>query len=357
MKILFYIPSMAPAGGIERVVSSIVNKLSGEYEITLLTKDKKESFYTINREVKTETLSCHSRLNMNNRFIRMAQIFYGILSSALKLKKFKKSHSFDYIYITHPISYLECLFSGISYDKIVISEHGSHSNYNFVYKVIKSLIYKKAYSYCVPTKLDYDFYLKMGFPVRYTPHFKPELNYKYQTPKEQVVLNIGRFTEDKQQLVLLGIWKNVIEKIDGNWILKIVGTGELNDILTDYIDKNELKERVKLVKPCRNIEKIYGSSEIFALTSKSEGFGMVLLEAISFGMPVISFDCPSGPRDIINQDNGYLIQPGDTKSFENKLISLINNSNLRNELSKTALKSSEKWSDKKIVSLWKDVFI
>lgn len=354
-KILFIIPSMTPAGGIERVVSTIANKLSLAFECTILTYDNNDSFYTISERVIQKKLDCNFKLNMGNRFIRAFQVGIKFLMVNLRLKKILKDKDYDYIYVTHPLDHLQLLISGCNIKKIVISEHGANNNYNGIYKFIRKYTYKKCYAYCVPTTADYEFYKKFGFPVKYSPHYRPQLSYKKISSDSKVVLCIGRLTPDKQHLKLLNLWKKIHEHTQNEWILKIVGNGELHDTLVAAIEENNLSSSVELHAATKDIERYYSDSSIFVLTSRSEGFGMVLLEAISFGLPVVAFDCPSGPKDIINDQNGFLVPVGSDDEFVARVISLINNDELRKNYIDKSYISSKEWDDEKITNIWMNI--
>ncbi|PSU55183.1 glycosyltransferase, partial [Photobacterium phosphoreum] len=153
----------------------------------------------------------------------------------------------------------------------------------------------------------------------------------------------------------LKIWNSIDEDLRDGWLLKIVGCGELDGDLRDYINHNELESTVKLVEPCNNIESIYKSASIFALSSRSEGFGMVLLEAAGFGIPLIAFNCPSGPRDIINKSNGYLIDIDDCQSYRYELIRMMNDEKLLMSLSLGSVQTFNQWSDENISKIWLDI--
>ncbi|WP_421270452.1 glycosyltransferase family 4 protein [Aeromonas taiwanensis] len=356
-KILFYIPSLSPAGGIERVLSTIANKLSDKYHVTILTKDGCDSFYTLNKSVKLRSLNIPLVLNMNSKFQRI--ISYGIntIASIRKIRSFFCGDEvYDYIYITHPTSQLELILANVDSNKIVISEHGAASNYNIMYRVIKRLTYRRCHAYCVPTKMDFELYRKYGYPVIYTPHYKPILKYKLVDFNSRVVLNIGRLTPDKNQFELIRIWASISEEIRDGWILKIVGTGELAQELQDFIVSHGLSHSILIEAPMKNVEEVYASASIFALTSRSEGFGMVLLEAAGFGLPLIAFDCPSGPRDIINDKNGYLIPDGNAQLYKERLSQMMMENALKIKLGIGAKDFSDGWSDDYITGIWRRVF-
>lgn len=355
-KILFYLPSMAPSGGIERVVSTIINNLCDKFEITILTNDDKESFYSINNSVKHDCLNSYIPLDMNSRVKRIFSQLKKIYMSSNKLSSYLNDNNFDYIYITHPLSHLELLLSGCEFKKIIISEHGASNNYNSIYKLIKRLSYKKCKYYCVPTKSDCEYYNQLGFPVIYTPHYRPDLNYQSANLDSKTVLNIGRYTDDKKQLRLLNIWNSIDVSIRREWKLNIVGSGELYLKLDNFIKEHGLTKSVFLIKPQKDISEIYKDSAIFALTSRSEGFGMVLLEAAGFGLPLISFNCPSGPRDIINNNNGFLIDNDNDELYRKNLIRMMEDRNMLETLGQGSKQLCLNWSNEKINEIWMKIF-
>lgn len=358
-KILIYVDSMAPAGGIERVISNLSNEWSRKYEIVLLTKDNNKSFYYLNENITMRSLNIPLILNMKSRLSRVINIIKNIFLSHNLLKKYIKEENPDYIYTANPFNSLEIFILGKKYrKKLVISEHGSKFGYNKVYNVIKKIVYPRSYKVSVPTITDTKLYLEEKNPAVYIPHictFKAE---KKNDLDKKIVLNIGRLTSDKQQINLLRIWKKLDEqgKIDG-WKLRIVGKGELLSELENYITDNKINDIVEIVKPTKNIKAVFEEASIFAFTSKFEGFGMVLLEAMSFGIPCISFDCPSGPRDIIkNGENGYLIKDRDLESFGKKLSILMSNSEIRYKMGKEAFNTVKGWNNRLILSKWDELF-
>jgi glycosyltransferase involved in cell wall biosynthesis len=356
-KILIYFNSMQPSGGIERVIATLSNKLSDRHEITILVKDEPKSFYTLNEEIVVCSLGNEMKLNMDSRISRMFTSFKTVTTNSSRLRSFLKENDFDYYYLAHPLNVLEFYFAAAQPEKIIITEHGARSAYNKVYRLIKKLLYKRAKAYVVPTKTDTVLYKKDGFPAIYIPHFRSALPYVIASRTAKVVLNIGRFTPDKQQLALLAIWARIIN-VHGvdDWKLQIAGKGELEDQLKNYVNEHNLSDFVTFLPPTRNVEDYYKGASVFALTSSSEGFGMVLLEAISFGIPCVSYDCPSGPRDIIKSDyNGYLIPLNDGLMFEERLLSLLKDKRTSDLLALNAFEYSSNWKDDKIISQWYDL--
>lgn len=359
-KILVYINSMAPAGGIERVVSNLFNELSKEEDIKiiLLTKDNKKSFYKLEKKIKIEFLDNYLNLNLRkSKFSRVIVILKNLILNYKKLKMKIKELNPDYIYVVSPFEALEILFVKQKEQKLIISEHGSKFGYNRVYNLIKKKIYPKAYKLIVPSKMDTKLYTLEGYPAVYIPHlntFKKGIENKLE---EKIVLNIGRYTDDKQQDLLIDIWNELYLKYKIiHWKLYIVGKGENEEKLRQKIKKFGLEDSVKLLPPKQNIEEYYKKASIFAFTSRYEGFGMVLLEAMSFGIPCISFDCPSGPRDIIKDEvTGYLIENKNKNEYIKKIYFLIENYEERIKLQRNIKDFLEKWNNEDIINMWKNL--
>lgn len=346
---------MQPAGGIERVVSTLANELCVDYHVTILVKDEPTSFYFLNERIGMQTINACLKLDMMSRFKRACSLFYSLFISTFKLRAYFSKYSYDYIYVTTPLSFIECLFTFKVSNKIIASEHGARENYNRVYKLIKN-IYKLAKVYVLPTTDDYTYYLSKGFPVVYIPHLRPSLPYIKTDVRQKRVINIGRFTADKRQLLLIRIWSKII--IDSpelkNWELLLVGQGELKDEIEKLINSLSMSDSIKILSPQKNVQELYSQASIFALTSSSEGFGMVLLEALSFGLPVISFDCPAGPKDIIeNGRDGYLIKDDNYALYESKLRELMLNEDSRLSMSESGFLKGQAWNDIKILDKWR----
>lgn len=356
-KILIYINSMKPAGGIERVVANLSNKLVNEYDITILTKDMESSFYDLDSRINFESLNNPLTLNMNSRISRIVKIVINTFRTIFKLKKYLNTVNADYIYTTNPVNSFEVLTCR-NRAKLVISEHGSIFGYNKIYQELKKYIYPKAYRIAVPTTLDTELYKIEGYNSVYIPHLTTFNGTNLSEEKERIVLNVGRLTKDKQQYQLLNIWNRVLEENElKNWKLIIIGTGEEKNRLIDYIEKNALWGNVELIDPVQNIEDYFSKSSIFAFTSRFEGFGMVLLEAMSFGIPCISYNCPSGPRDIIaNEINGFLIEPNFEDEYVEKLKLLMKSSSIRKKMGVKAVEEVQNWNNEKIMELWRAIF-
>ncbi len=356
-RIIIYINSMNASGGIERVIANLMFFWTKKYEIILLTKDKKESFYKLPENIDIQSINVPLSLNMNNRLQRIIAVLKNFIKTLRVLKKKIKEINPDFIYTTNPMNSLEVLLTMKNCNrKLVISEHGSFYGYNKIYTEIKRIVYPRAYKVSVLNKMDTDIYNSWGKNAVYIPHLVTFEAKEKNLLNSKIVLNVGRLTDDKQQMLLLEMWSKVLDK--NGWKLWIVGDGELKNELKAKVCKLNLSNSVRIIPATTEIEKIYKQASCFAFTSKFEGFGMVLLEAMSFGIPCISFDCPSGPRDIIvNEKNGFLIKNNDRDMYIEKLKQITKmQSDELCKMGEDAFKTVKAWDNDKIIKLWDKVF-
>jgi glycosyltransferase involved in cell wall biosynthesis len=142
--------------------------------------------------------------------------------------------------------------------------------------------------------------------------------------KKLNIINVGRYTDQKDQLTLLKAINLIKDKV--NIKLLIVGRGIKKNDLISYINLNDLKKHVQLVNFTKNPFNLIRSSDLFILTSLYEGLPNVLLEALTLKRFIISTDCPTGPKEILlNGKAGNLFKPGDYKQLSKLIINYKNN--------------------------------
>jgi glycosyltransferase involved in cell wall biosynthesis len=178
----------------------------------------------------------------------------------------------------------------------------------------------------------------------------------YTTCVNHSIIFVGRMAQQKGLNSLIEIWKQIIIKYP-DWKLNIFGDGEYKDIFIREIGKYDNRMSILYHAPETNIINEYCKNSIFMLTSEYEPFGLVIPEAMSCGLPVVSFDVPYGPSEIIhNGIDGFLIKPNNINDFVNKLSLLIENRELRCKMGKEAVKSSLKYSYNNIMPKWEQLF-
>ena len=166
----------------------------------------------------------------------------------------------------------------------------------------------------------------------------------------------GRLVPQKNFSSLISVWKRVAERYP-HWTLEIWGTGGQEKMLREIIEKNGLEAKVILKGYASDIHTEMSHASIYLMTSLFEGFPLVLIEAMSVGLPIISYWCPTGPRDLITEgENGFLIQPNDEDGFAEKVCELMGDRELRVKMGENALRISENYRMERIIGMWMDLF-
>jgi len=170
------------------------------------------------------------------------------------------------------------------------------------------------------------------------------------------VIAVGRYVPQKGFDILLNIWKKIEDKFP-DWELCIYGPGEIGFYKKIALDLNLKHCKLMGAVTPEQVNQEFAESSIQVLSSRYEGFGTVIIEAMACGLPSISFACPSGPSDIITDGkDGYLIEPMNQDIFCNKLSLLMANENLRKNMGINARKTAEKYSIENISGCWVALF-
>ena len=169
--------------------------------------------------------------------------------------------------------------------------------------------------------------------------------------KDKTVLAVGRLTRQKGFDLLLEAWR-YIEPEFGDWSLRIIGDGEEKENLCNII-KTYHFQNVEIIPYQRDIDQWYMRASLFALSSRYEGFVLVMIEAMAKGLPVVSFNCKEGPAELIDDGiNGYLVDDGKVELFAEKLKYLMRDGELRRRFAeKTDLKLFE-FDSTHVLSEW-----
>lgn len=170
------------------------------------------------------------------------------------------------------------------------------------------------------------------------------------------VIAVGRLCHQKGFDMLVSAWA-LVHPSEPDWHLDIYGSGEWKESLERQITECGLDTSISIHQPVADIQSVYLESSILALTSRYEGFGLVLTEAMGCGVPVVSFACKCGPRDIIEDGyNGFLVSENDVKGFAGKLLYLVRHKEMRKEIGKNAMESAQEYDMEAIMKKWDDVF-
>ena len=173
---------------------------------------------------------------------------------------------------------------------------------------------------------------------------------------EKRVISVGRLSQQKDFEKLIEMW-HLVAQVYSDWSLWIYGKGELEHALQETIRKHNLSTSVHLCSPTTEIEQRYLASSIYIMSSRYEGFPMVLPEAMACGLPCVSFACPCGPSEIITDgEDGFLVPPGDVRTLAGQVQRLMDDESLRRHMGAAARRNIRRFSPAQVMAQWEALF-
>lgn len=356
MKIDFIISSLG-GGGAERVLALMVNSLvkNRDNEISVITLFEGREGYQLDPNVK--------RIKLKQTKYIPSHTFRSIinLSRHYKNKKNRPDIIVSFVTLTNLITIIVAKLFSI---KIIAQEHNSHLRYmqgrERITNFTKKYIYRKADVITVLTSFDIEYYKNYAANVYVMPNpcsFKSINNNSHN--REKIILAAGHLNRfhhkgfDNLIELMIPIFREYPK-----WKLKIAGSGDKGlKYLTELAKKNNISDKIIFTGFIDNISEVMYESSIFILPSRFEGLPMVLLEAMSQGMACISYNCKTGPSDIIeNQINGLLIDDQNTSMMQEGLRTLLSSEELRIKLSNEGIKSLDKFNISTITERYQTLF-
>lgn len=354
-RICFLIGNLNNAGGTERVTSIIANHLSKQdYNISILSMiGGTEPFFTLETNILTYSLYNES-ISFKSQFI----------GTVWKIRQFVKRNKIDTLIVVDSIS---CIFTipALSGFKIkhICWEHFNFNNNNGA--ILRDIGRRWAARYCdyIVTLTEKDKILwekglkEIKSVIISIPNPTPYQDNEYSTSLDyKVILAVGRLTYVKGFDLLIAAWYKVCQS-NNDWTLKIVGNGEEEENLKLYAEKLGISNRIEFVPATHNINKYYKTSSFYCLSSRFEGLPMVLLEAQAFGLPIIAFDCETGPSEVVeNNKNGFLVDNKNIDMLSKQIISCTNlDKGSYKELSENSKVLSLRFSVSNVINSWNDI--
>lgn len=352
INVCFFSGDITRSGGTERVSTVIANELQKDKELSIsflsLWENHSESFYDIDKSIKRDVL-----------YKKETTGIFHFIGYICRIRKFIKKNKIDILididgildmYSVPAIFRLKTKL--ISWEQFNYYQN-PYVNYR---KRTRKLAAKYADAIVVITKEDKG-YFKQNLRIKnrieqiYNP-ITIKNNDSYYSMDSKTILSVGRITEQKGFDMLVEVAKEVFKThSDWNWI--IIGEGEDKEIIENKIKEYGLTNNISIISNVKNIEDYYKKSAIYVMTSRYEGFGLVLTEAQEFHLPCISFKCPAGPSEIVdNNENGYLINCFEIEDMIKAIINLIENESIRKKFSSQAQKNSKMFDVQRIATQW-----
>lgn len=340
-RIAFFTSDISTTGGTQKVISILskgfIKNLGYEVYIYSLNEKNKVRDFDFDKEIKFENLELGYSIKN----------FPSIIKKLNKLNKKNK--------ITHILGigcYLSLMLPFLKGVKTIACEHSSYNIASSKTKLLRNLAYRKVDTIISLTEEDKSKLIKINqnTEVIYNPIIYKE---KVKNRRENVVITMGRLDKMKGVDRLIRVWSKIEKNVD--YRLEIYGEGEEEKELKKLIAELKL-ENVELKGYTKDVDEVMSKSKIYAMTSHIEGLPMVLLEALSSGLPCISYDIETGPKEIIiNGENGFLIENNKEDLYAEKLLELMTNLKLQKKLRDSSVKSIKKFDISEILVKWRKV--
>lgn len=343
-KILIIIPTLYQAGGTERAGVSLANMLSGSFDVSILDLSIgfSSSFYIIDSKVKV----LHSEFGLiPSKFYSKALYFH-------RLKKYLDNlisrNDFEIVIgLGHNINSVISILNSKNIKKIGC-EHVSYNSIPKFSKILMKISYSKLDAIVVLSFLAKKNISYLNEKVFVIPNAIPFTTSKIAELDNTRIIMVGRLVVGKGYERLVGLAK-YLKSYHPEWEILIFGEGELYCKLLSLYEKENLKN-IKIYKFVKNIQEEYLKASLLLSCSYSEAMPMVFLEAMSVGLPIISFRNEGANLLINNEIDGYLVE--DDKQLIDKVKILINDKNKRKSLGKQGIVKASEYSKDNVKIRW-----
>lgn len=358
MKITLIISKMSNSGGTERVMSILTSELvKRNYIITIIAASDsiKETFYPLDPRVNLIKANILGRIR--NPLLKLLYFPFAILKLRKAVLSTKPDIVISFVDILNIMSIISLYKTNIP---VIVTEHFALGvkKIGFIWEFLRKQTYIHTKAIAVITPQDKIFFpasLQDKISVVYNPVIKSGLVKTNYIDLNYELISAGRLVSGKGFDILIRTFSK-IENSFPTLKLNIYGSGPELKNLNSLIGSLRLENKVFIHQPVDNIIEKMVKSDIFVLASKSESFGMVIAEAMSAGVPVISTDCPNGPGNIIqNKINGILVQNENADEISENIKLLLQDANLRKVIGTNALMITEKFSIDKFMKSWDEI--
>lgn len=372
MKIVYCIASVYNPGGMERVLLNKVRYLvaRGGYEISVVTTDQggRPPFYTFPPEVKMVDLDVnYTHDNGGNPLKKIAGYLRRRRLHKERLNAFLMQEKADITVSLYPSesSFIPSLRDGsrkvleLHYCKFFRLQYGRSGLLGLAdcFRTWQDgRIVRRFDRFVVLTREDAGYWGALP-NLEVIPNAALAFPEVRRTPESRRVMAVGRLDYQKGFDRLLNAWALLPEALRAQWRLDIFGQGEWREMLEKQITSLGIGASARLAGATRAVFEEYGKSAFLVMSSHYEGFPMVMIEAMGCGLPVVSFACLCGPRDIIEDGkNGLLVEEGDVEGLAAAMQKLMEDDALRAKMSARALEVTQIYSEENVMKQWENLF-
>ena len=369
-RIAYCIPALYNSGGMERILSVKANYLAERgYEIHIITTDQmgRPIFFPLHPSIQTHHLDLdYEGSNGGPLHCKLWAYLTNQPKHKRALKRVLKSINPD-ITISmfgHEASFLPSLSEGghkileYHFSKLKRLQYGRTGLWGLMDQwrtKQDERIVRRFDRFVVLTEEDKALWGDTG-NIIVIPNPKPFESDEVSPLQAKTILAAGRYCHQKNFEALISIWAELAPAYP-DWMLKIYGDGEDRAKLEALVSDLNLSDSVSLMKPTSDMRSVYKESSIYAMTSRYEGLPMVLIEAQTMGLPIVSYACKCGPRDIISSgENGFLLEEGDAVGFVHALKRLMDDTDLRERMGANSRQHSAVYDLPLLMQKWESLF-
>lgn len=370
MKIIYCIAGTCHSGGMERVLANKANYLTGHgYEVVIVTTDQQglPPFFPLAEQIRCIDLGINYEENNGKSFANKL-LHYPLkqyrhkkrLAAILKQEKPDITVSMfcnDAGFITRindgSKKVLEIHFS--KFKRLQYNRKGLWRLADLWRSKQDEKTVRRFDKFVVLTEEDKGYWGNLP-NITVIPNANTFATSQTAALENKKVIAVGRYTHQKGLERLIEAW-HILSPEFPDWKLDIIGDGEERDKLQHLIRFYHLEEQVTLASPTKSIDKVYLDASVLAMSSRYEGLPMVLLEAQAFGLPIVSFACKCGPKDIVaDGETGFLVEENDIEGLAWQLAKVMKDKNLRKQMGRKAKEATLRYAEDAVMAKWTALF-
>lgn len=356
MNIAFLCNDITTRGGIERVTANLASLFTENgHDVTIISiyRENKSSSYALSKDVKIEYINQYSFIRHTNLLSKSI----AFVKATHNIKILCKKKDFDVIISQATRASIHCYLAGLS-NKTIASEHFKYGLYSGIRLKLRNMLYKKFALVSVLTHNDYKQYKGVGIEAVMIPNMgllKTRIHKNNTISKQKTIVSLGRLHHQKGFDLLIKAIPQVINTYP-DWKFVIYGEGEEKSTLEDLIKKEKIEENIELKGYCDDLDKVFSNVSFFVLSSRYEGFPMCLLESMSYNVPIVAFNCPEGPSELLKNNAGLLIDPENIEQLSAGIIYMIEHPNKTQEMAENAQNNLKEYMPNEIYKKWIKAF-